>query len=197
MTKSMIEQLRDARRDGSLIRLYRPFEETYVRGYILGVDSEFFVLGLVSDRLWFDGFECFRVDEVDELVPDPYADFTQAALAARGEVRPELTLALTSIAALLTSAAERFPLVTIHKERDQPDACWVGKVISVEGGIVWLLEIGPDAKWDSAPSAHKLGEITRVNFGGDYEGALALIGGTPTAPTTQSRVPLRLVSDKA
>jgi hypothetical protein len=180
-----------------LIRLYRPFEETYVRGYILDVGAELFLLGLVSDRLWFDGFECFRIDEVDELVPDPYADFTQAALAARGEVRPELTLALTNIAALLTSAAERFPLVTIHKERDQPDACWVGKVISVEGGIVWMLEIGPDAQWDAAPSAHKLGEITRVNFGGDYEDALALIGGTPPAPTAQSRVPLRLVSDKA
>jgi len=197
MIKNMLEQLDAARRDDQLIRLYRPFEETYVRGYILAVDSELFLLGLVSDRLWFDGFECFRVDEVDELVPDPYADFTQAALAARGEVRPELTLRLTNIAALLTSAAERFPLVTIHKERDQPDACWVGKVISVEGGIVWMLEIGPDAQWDAAPSAHKLGEITRVNFGGDYEDALALIGGTPPGPTPQSRVPLRLVSDKA
>lgn len=197
MTGGMIEQLRAALRDEKLIRLYRPFEQTYVRGYILGVDSEFFLLGLVSDRLWLDGFECFRTDEVDELVDDPYADFTQAALAARGEARPELTLRLTNIAALLLSAAERFALVTIHKERDQPDACYVGKVISVEGGIVWMLEIGPDARWDAAPSAHKLAEITRVNFGGDYEDALALIGGPPPAPTSPSRVPLRLVSDKA
>jgi len=197
MTGGMIEQLRDALREQKLIRLYRPFEQTYVRGYILGVDSEFFLLGLVSDRLWLDGFECFRTDEVDELVDDPYAEFTQAALAARGEGRPELTLRLTNIAALLLSAAERFPLVTIHKERDRPDACYVGKVISVEGGIVWMLEIGPDAKWDAAPTAHKLGEITRVNFGGDYEDALALIGGSPPAPTSPSRVPLRLVSDKA
>ena len=196
MIKSMIEQLHDALRDEQLIRLYRPFEETYVRGYILGVESELFLLGLVSDRLWLDGFECFRVDEVDELVADPYADFTQAALAARGEVRPELSLRLTNIATLLTSAAEHFPLVTIHKERDQPDACWVGKVISVEGGIVWMLEIGPDAKWDAAPSAHKLGEITRVNFGGDYEDALALIGGAPPVETPRSRVPLRLVSSQ-
>jgi len=115
MIRSMIEQLYDAQRDGRLIRLYRPFEETYVRGYILGVESQFFLLGLVSDRLWLDGFECFRVDEVDELVADPYTDCTQAALAARGEVRPELTLRLANIATLLTSAAAQFPLVTIHK----------------------------------------------------------------------------------
>ena len=194
MIQSMIEQLNAAARDEQLIRLYRAFEQSYVRGYILDVGAEFFLLGLVSDRLWLDGFECFRVGDVDELVPDPYAEFTQAALTARGEARPALTLGLADIVALLTSAAERFPLVTIHKERDQPDACYIGKVISVEGGIVWMLEIGPDAKWDPAPSAHKLGEITRVNFGGDYEDALALIGGTPPAPTPRSRVPLRLVS---
>lgn len=194
MVQSMIEQLKAAVRDEQLIRLYRPFEQSYVRGYILDVGAEFFLLGLVSDRLWLDGFECFRVGDVDELVPDPYADFTQAALAARGEARPALTLGLADIAALLTSAAERFPLVTIHKERDQPDACYVGKPISIEGGIVWMLEIGPDAKWDGEPSAHKLADITRVNFGGDYEDALALIGGAPPAATPQSRVRLRLVA---
>lgn len=196
MVQSMIEQLKAAARDGHLIRLYRPFEETYVRGYILDVGAEFFLLGLVSDRLWLDGFECFRVGDVDELVPDPYADFTQAALAARGEARPAMTLGLDDIVALLTSAAERFPLVTIHQERDQPEACYIGKLISIEGGIAWMLEIGPDAKWDEDPSAHKLAEITRVNFGGDYEDALALIGGSPPAETPRSRVPLRLVSSK-
>ena len=196
MVQNMIEQLKAAARDARLIRLYRPFEQTYVRGYILDVGAEFFLLGLVSDRLWLDGFECFRVGDVDELVPDPYAEFTQAALTARGEARPALTLGLADIVALLTSAAERFPLVTIHKERDQPDACYIGKLISIEGGIAWMLEIGPDAQWDDEPSAHKLGEITRVNFGGDYEDALALIGGTPPAATLRSRVPLRLVSSK-
>lgn len=196
MIQNMIEQLKAAARDDRLIRLYRPFEQTYVRGYILDVGAEFFLLGLVSDRLWLDGFECFRVSDVEELVSDPYADFTQAALTARGEARPALTLGLADIAALLTSAAETFPLVTIHKERDQPDACYIGKLISLEGGIAWMLEIGPDAKWDDEPSAHKLAEITRVNFGGDYEDALALIGGTPPAATPRSRVPLRLVSSQ-
>ena len=196
MVQSMIEQLNAAARDEQLIRLYRPFEQTYVRGYILDVGDEFFLLGLVSDRLWLDGFECFRVGDVDELVADPYADFTQAALTARGEARPTLTLGLADIAALLTSAAEAFPLVTIHKERDQPDACYIGKLISIEGGIAWMLEIGPDAQWDDDPSAHKLAEITRVNFGGDYEDALALIGGAPPVETPRSRVPLRLVSSQ-
>ncbi|CAN5260443.1 hypothetical protein BH10PSE3_BH10PSE3_03500 [soil metagenome] len=196
MVQGMIEQLTAAARDGQLVRLYRAFEETYIRGYILDVGPEFFLLGLVSDRLWLDGFECFRVDDVDELAADPYADFAQAALAARGEARPALTLQLADIAALLTSAAEQFPLVTMHKERDRPEVCNIGKLISIEGGIAWVLEIGPDAQWDDEPSAHKLAEITRVNFGGDYEDALALIGGNPPTAMPRARVPLRLVSSQ-
>lgn len=194
MTRSMAEQLTTAMGDGQLVRLYRPFEEAYVRGYVLDVGAEFFLLSLVSDRLWFDGFECFRVDDVDEVVADPYTRFTEAALSARGEIKPDLTLRLTSIGDLLTSAAERFPLVTIHKERDEPDACYVGRILSVEGGIVWMREIGPDATWDADPLAHKIGHITRVNFGGGYEDALALVGGAPPAPVGPARVPLRLVS---
>jgi len=196
MTQSMVEQLTAAMREARLIRLYRPFEETYVRGYILDVGAEFFLLHLVSDRIWFDGFECFRVDQVDELTPDPYAAFCEAVLKARAETRVALTLRLTGIGELLASAAEQFALVTIHKEREQPDTCNIGKVISVEGGIVWMLEIAPDAQWDEELSPHKLSEITRVNFGGDYEDALALIGGTPPVATSRARVPLRLVSSQ-
>jgi hypothetical protein len=42
-----------------------------------------------------------------------------------------------------------------------------------------LLEINPDATWDDTPSEYRLSEITRVNFGGDYEDALYLVGGSP------------------
>jgi hypothetical protein len=44
---------------------------------------------------------------------------------------------------------------------------------------VSLLEIGPDAVWDKEPSEIRLGEITRIEFGGGYEEALHLVGGRP------------------
>jgi hypothetical protein len=117
MTKTMAEHLTAALRDEQLIRLYRPFEDTYVRGYILDVGAEFFLLSLVSDRIWFDGFECFRIDEVDEVAADPYARFTETALAARDQSRPELALRLASIGELLTSVAEQFPLAGNQRRR--------------------------------------------------------------------------------
>ena len=42
---------------------------------------------------------------------------------------------------------------------------------------MFFLEINPDATWDEKPNEYKLSEITRVDFGGDYEKALYLVGG--------------------
>ena len=44
---------------------------------------------VVSDRIWFDGFECFRVGDVREFRPDPYAVFAESALKKRGERVPK------------------------------------------------------------------------------------------------------------
>ena len=82
---------------------------------------------------------------------------------------------LSGIDQILVSAASCFPLVTIHRETVDPEVCWIGKVVSVVKGKVDLLEIGPDAKWDDEPTVYRTSEITRVNFGGDYEEALRLV----------------------
>ena len=80
---------------------------------------------------------------------------------------------------LLVSAGRHFPLVTVHREGIDPDVCWIGRVLGIERGRVSLLEITPDATWEEKPESFRLNEITRVNFGGDYETALHLVGGHP------------------
>nr|HEV7953831.1 hypothetical protein [Candidatus Acidoferrales bacterium] len=85
-----------------------------------------------------------------------------------------------SIEELLLSASRAFPLVTIHREKVDPDVCWIGRVVGIDRGRVSLLEIRPGAEWDDSPSKYRLREITQVNFGNDYENALHLVGGEPT-----------------
>jgi hypothetical protein len=77
----------------------------------------------------------------------------------------------------LRTANRAFPLVTIHREKVDAGACWVGRVVDLGRGRVTLLEIGPDASWDDELETYRLNEITRVDFGGDYENALQLVGG--------------------
>jgi hypothetical protein len=67
---------------------------------------------------------------------------------------------------------------------------------------VSLLEITPSAEWEPRPTQYRLSEITRVNFGGDYEGALYMVGGEPaTGANPQSgangRQPFRSVRTRA
>jgi hypothetical protein len=196
MGRGMIDRLNNALRDGTLIRFRRPFEAGSVHGYIDAVGPTFFAVALVGDRVRFDGFQCFRVEDVEGLETDPYTAFVEAALQARGEVRPQAPgLNLDSLPDLLISAGRIAPLVTIHTEADDPEVCFVGRVVSIEGGILWMLEIGPDAVWDADASAHRLDDITRVDFGGGYEQALDLVGGEPPAPVVRKVPPLRLVTD--
>ena len=174
-------ELVEAIRRREFIRFSRRFESSKIRGYVLDVGPQFFLLALVSDRIWFDGFECFRIADVKDLRLDPYAAFAEAALKKRGERRrkkPRVSVA--NLEDLLLSAGKAFPLVTIHREQVEPDVCWIGRVQGVNGGRVSLLEICPDAVWKDTPEEHRVKEITRVNFGGDYEDALHLVGGEPT-----------------
>ena len=58
--------------------------------------------------------------------------------------------------------------------------CWIGRVQGVNRARVSLLEMSPDASWEDNPEEYRIKEITRVNFGGDYENALHLVAGEPT-----------------
>ena len=195
MPNPRLTQLADALRRRQLVRFSRRFEPTSIRGYVLDVGPQFFLLALVSDRIWLDGFECFRLSDVREMRVDPYTQFAEAALKKRGERLPtKPRVRIKSTEKLLLSAGRLFPLVTIHRETKDPDVCWIGRVLVVERGLVSLREIRPDATWEDSPNEFRLSEITRVNFGGDYENALHLVGGEPMLtspsmlkPTSRSR----------
>jgi len=173
-------RLLEAMQGKRLVRVRRRFESSHVRGYVMDVGPKFFLLCLVSDRLRFDGFECFRIADVKGLKHDPYADFAEAAMKLRDQRKPRKPkVSLQGKDEMLRTAGQAFPLVAIHREKVDPDVCHIGKVVAVKAKRVHLLLIGPDAQWDERSTDFSLREITRVNFGGDYEDALHLVGGSP------------------
>jgi hypothetical protein len=181
MTKKRSNDFKAAVRRKQLVCFTRPFEEGSVSGYVLGVSSYWLLLSLVSGDIRFNGFQCFRLCDVRRFqMPHPHAEFFEAALKKREErvpKRPRVNLAC--IEDLLRSANRSFPLVTIFRERVDPDFCWVGRVLEMDTRRVTLLQINPDARWHSKPTDFRLSEITRVDFGGDYEDALHIVGGSP------------------
>jgi hypothetical protein len=180
-----------ATRSQVIVKFWSPFEEGSTEGYVLDIGPEFFLLLLVDDRMRFNGFQCLRLQDVRKLqVPAKYAAFVEAALRARGEqVEKRPKVRLDNIQELLLTANRAFPLVTIHREKVNPDVCHIGGVVKIKKGKVSLLEIGPDAMWDEKPTEYRLREITRVDFGGGYEEALTLVGGTRPGAKRPRRSP--------
>jgi hypothetical protein len=184
------EQLASAMRDRRLTRFHRRFEDGWVRGYVVGIGPDFLMLCEVSDHLRFNCFGCYRLDGIKNLQPAPYPDFVEAALEKLGHTQPETpAVALNSVDDILATAGNLFPVIAVYGDAD----VHIGAFVSLEGGVMWMREIGPDAAWDSQPKARRLDEVTRIDFGGAYETALALVGGLPPAPVDAA--PLRLVSD--
>jgi hypothetical protein len=118
MPTKRAEELPHAMHSREFIRFSRRFESSKIRGYVLDVGPQFFLLALVRNRIWLDGFECFRINDVKNLRADPYALFAEAALKKRGERRPKKPrVGLANIVELLLSAGKAFPLVTITSRR--------------------------------------------------------------------------------
>jgi hypothetical protein len=184
MPNQRSSQILAAKRKRQFVRFHTRFEAASVRGYVLDVGLKFFALATVCDRIWFDGFECFRIGDIRGLRPDPYTEFTERALKKRGERMPNKpAISISNIQELLLSAGSLFPLVTIHQEGVDPDVCWIGRVVGVDRDYLSLLEITPAAKWEAKATSFELKKITRVSFGADYEAALCLVGGEPKEQT--------------
>jgi hypothetical protein len=165
-----------------LVRLTTRYDEFAVCGYVVGIGPRFVMVAVVNDRVWLDGFECFRRPDIIAIDDDAYAAFHEAALALRGEVVPQApSVSLTSIEELLKTAGHAFRLITIHCEEVDPEVCHIGHFQKIAGGQLFMREITPAAEWEPELEQYPTAEITRVAFGADYEGALSLVAGEPSA----------------
>jgi len=116
-------------------------------------------------------------------VPHPYAAFTEGCLeenVANGCPRSR-AVAVASIEELLLSANRSFPLVTIHRQKVRPGRVRHRTCHGSEGWALLALGNRPGRAFGNAKADGVTGyEIsTRVDFGGEYEDALQLVGGRP------------------
>jgi hypothetical protein len=104
----------------------------------------------------------------------PNVQISQLALALRKRCLMRFTRPLEKgwVKGYVLGIGQCFTLVALVSDD-------IGRVTGIANGRVSLLEITPGAKWDKHPEEYRLREITRVDFGGDYEEALHLVGGPP------------------
>jgi len=175
-------QLELAKRSGHPVRVKRAeLEAGWFNGFVVALGPDFFALQVVDEGVRLGGYSCMRFIDVTECKsPAPGASFIEKALKARKLTRGvDPNLDLSSLTSLLLGANADFPLVSLHIG----NVCYVGKVVDISKGDVHLLEVTPDAKWESKPSRYSITAIDRVDFGGPYEEALHLVAGSKKTAT--------------
>lgn len=78
----------------------------------------------------------------------------------------------------MSTVSRRFPLMTLHMEKTSADVCFVGRPLHVNARRGTFVTISPAAQWDrDEPLTVPWADLTRLDIGGAYEEALALVAG--------------------
>lgn len=167
--------------DGKLLCRVRRWipDADRVEGFVVGIGKEWVALHRLSDRVTFDGWILIRVKDIQAVTIYPEENgFEIKALKARDEWPPRAPeLDLDGTLGVITSASEMTPMISVHREFERPDSCWIGSVVSLDQARLRLLEVDVTAVWARKPRAFDPDDITRLDFGGGYEEALRLVAG--------------------
>ena len=162
-----------------LLRLRRDrFDDSPWYGYMVSESDELLVLQVVSDRYdLLDGYRVLRRSDVSSLEETfERADLIERALRLKG-LRPSApkVIALTSMRAMMEAIQCEYGLLTIQREEVTSDECEIGQVrISSEDTYV-LRWLGPEARWEVDDRPFRYRDVTRLEFGGEYERTLLMV----------------------
>jgi hypothetical protein len=183
VTARISTKLRKAERSRRVVRLHRASFDAAshsAEGFVSAVGPELVLLQVIDPAIVLDGYSVLRIADVSAIDESfESADFILRALRLREQIpRWPRAVRLDGVQALIESVARQFPLITLHRERTDEGCCWIGRVRAVDDSAVTIDYITPSARWDGQ-ERYELDSLTRIDFGGRYEEALALVAGTP------------------
>lgn len=165
---------------GRLVRVHRSVPRVeWTEGFVIGASAEWTLLARCSD-IQLDGWSALRTADITKVRRrGDETCLTVRALRRRGQwpVRIPPGVSLDDPAALLKSAGSEFGLISVHAERQVPDACWIGAVTRLRTRSVRLREVDTGARWHADDTTFRFKDITRVDFGGRYETTLREFAG--------------------
>ena len=145
-----------------------------------------FLLLLVIDEYYsLNGFSVFVLSDIDRFRRlDEKEDMINYVLSRRygSEYLREHRHAFNRYKrfAFLSEIHQYAPLLTVFREHRDSTVCNVGRILAIEKEKVELREISADGIWEEGLGRFKLDDITRIDFGGQYEDALWRYGNRET-----------------
>ena len=154
----------------------KPVTNYKLRGFVLAYSDILTLLNLFDPDFYLNGYTVIRNDDVRRyrILDEPSSFINRALKLKRIRPQPKPMVSIESMPELLSSANEGFPLITIHREKISDEVCYIGRLDKMTEKTFTLYEIDPDAEWEGV-HRYRFSDITRVDFGGGYEEALALV----------------------
>ena len=148
-------------------------------GYVVDLSLDFVTIHVQNDDIILDGYTILRVQDITLVDDKPrYGDFYKKALKLRGyKPKRPVGICLNNTASILDSITKHYPLVTVNREKIRNNECTIGRIEKLTDKTVILQWLTASARWDGYSPRYRLTDITKIEFGGLYEDALALVAG--------------------
>ena len=130
---------------------------------------------LGNDTFQLNGYTVLRNEDICEYRFFTKAEYWQFRAVIHFQLRPirPAGISVTSFPELVKSIAQHYPLITFHPEKKKPDVCYIGPLVSITEQTVTVDDLNSNGEW-SGLRLIKISDVTRVDFGGGYEEALAV-----------------------
>src|SRR5216683_3682792 len=150
-----------------------------IEGYLLARSKTLTLIQPFDpDFMDFNGYTVVRNRDLTRTVRlKPRSFVLRAIELKRIESKPVEGVVIDDWPALVRSAGDLFPVITIHSEIADPDVCFIGRPSLISARTFGLTEIDPDARW-SCSRSYRFEDLTKVDFGGGYEAALVAVAET-------------------
>ncbi|MCA1827983.1 MAG: hypothetical protein ABR567_00660 [Myxococcales bacterium] len=141
-------------------------------GFVVGA-GEWVLLNLLDSAMWVtNGYVAVRLRDVDTAEESVRGSFSADVVRLK-RLRPKRPrVSVKNTEDLLRSAAVAAPLLSIEREHDDRGVAWIGRPVVLGPREAVFKLIDTNGKWMAGTMTIKLGSITRVDFGGEYESLL-------------------------
>jgi hypothetical protein len=145
-----------------------------LRGFALRASDSLILLQIVSDDVYLNGFSIIRSEDITFLRwgNQTLRSWQDALPDNKSSASPSVDVESWESAIASILQIER--LITFNLEAADHDACYIGRNVTLEQGVVVADEIHTDGKCDGQFTL-RLEDVTRVDFGQAYERGLERI----------------------
>lgn len=162
-----------------LVRFRRkPLDESWLYGFVLACSETLTLLHLLETATFtLNGYSVIRNEDVSlfAVYDRPAYYYESKVLRLKGiRPQPQPEISIGNLSDLLTSIDRLYPLFTIHRELMNDDCCFVGSLAAITAKTFTLDEVDDCGEW-IGPRRYRFSDITKIDFGGGYEDALALV----------------------